>query len=300
MTKITIGTRTSRLALWQTNTIKELLGRLHPDIVVEVRAFVTKGDRHLDTPLPLIGGKGLFTAELEAALRDGRIDLAVHSLKDLPVEDTPGLALGAICHRRDVRDVLIARNGWTLDTLPAGSVVGTSSPRRRAQLLRSRPDLAVRPIRGNIDTRIGKVHAGRFDAVVLAAAGVQRLDLEASITDWLPLNLMLPAPGQGALAVQCRAEDAHASNLLATVDEADTRTTTTAERAFLAGLGSGCSLPVAAHATIEEHNVHLTGRVFNSEGSSRVAVDGRDTDPRRLGARLAREALAGGAAELLP
>jgi hydroxymethylbilane synthase len=296
---LVIGTRASRLALWQTHHIKQQLEKEWPEINCRLETLVTQGDKTLDKPLPQIGGKGLFTAELEAALREGRIDLAVHSLKDLPVEVAPGLTLGAIGSRADVRDVLIAKNGWTLATLPSGAVVGTSSLRRQAQLLAWRPDLNVRPIRGNVDTRIGKVLDGEYQAAVLAAAGVTRLAMDESISEWLPLEVMLPAPGQGALAVQCRA-DAHATlALLAAIDDKTTRLCVTAERTFLAGLGGGCSLPVAACARMVANVIHLTGLVAADDGQTLIRVMGNGRDPQQLGAELAQEALAQGAEVLL-
>ena len=296
---VVIGTRTSKLALWQTHHIKQQLESYWPGLACRLETFVTQGDKTLDKPLPQIGGKGLFTAELEAALRDGRIDLAVHSLKDLPIEEAPGLTLGAIGSRADVRDVLIAKNGWTLATLPPGAVVGTSSLRRQAQLLTHRPDLEVRSIRGNVDTRIGKVGDDEYDAVVLAGAGVMRLAMDEFISQWLPLEVMLPAPGQGALAVQCRAQDRATHDLLATIDDENTRACTTAERSFLASLGGGCSLPVGAYAKMMNGEIYLAGLVAAANGQTVIQVVGNGRDPQRLGTDLAQEALAEGAEVLL-
>jgi hydroxymethylbilane synthase len=296
---IVIGTRTSQLALWQTNYVKQQLAASWPGLVCRLESFVTQGDKTLDKPLPEIGGKGLFTAELEAALYDGRIDIAVHSLKDLPVADAPGLALGAISRRADVRDVLVAREAWTLGSLPMGAVVGTSSLRRQAQLLHSRPDLNIQPIRGNVDTRLQKVQAGQYDATILAAAGLSRLGLEAYIAQYLPLTVMLPAPGQGALAIQCRAGDTAVLELLAPLNDADTHICVLAERAFLDGLGSGCSLPVGAHATVQDNGIMLTGLVGAADGSRIIEVQGYGRDPFALGADLAQKALVQGAADLL-
>lgn len=297
---IVIGTRTSKLALWQSEKIKEILESRWPDISCRLEPFVTKGDKTLDKPLPQIGGKGLFTAELEAALKDGRIDLAVHSLKDLPSEETPGLMVGAVCLRADVRDVLIASDGRTLSDLPAGAVVGTSSLRRKAQLLAHRPDLVVRSIRGNVDTRIGKVSSGEYDAVLLAAAGVLRLGFEEKVSGWLPFSIMLPAPGQGALAVQCRVDDAATRALLDAIHEPDVSACVTAERAFLSALGGGCSLPVGAHAVMEGETIHLEGIVAAEDGQRVIRVSGSGSDPRKLGADVAQEAIAQGAEALLP
>jgi hydroxymethylbilane synthase len=298
-TELIIGSRTSELAMWQTNHISQKLRDAWPELDVTVEPFVTKGDKTLDTPLPQIGGKGLFTWELEEALRDGRIHLAVHSLKDLPVEDAEGLTLGAIVGRADVRDVLVAKNGWTWDTLPQGAVVGTSSLRRQAQLLHRRPDLQVRSIRGNVGTRINKALQGDYDATVLAAAGVTRLGLEKHITDWLPLDKMLPAPGQGALGIQCRAADEAVLHWLTAIDQPDVRACVTAERSFLHHLDSGCSTPVAAYAVLENGHIHLSGLVGAVDGSRLIQVDTLGTDAWQLGKSLAQIALLQGAQEIL-
>jgi hydroxymethylbilane synthase len=297
--QIVLGSRTSRLALWQTRFVIEKLQQAWPGLECQIEPFVTKGDKTLDKPLPQIGGKGLFTLELEQALRDGRIDLAVHSLKDLPVEDSEGLALGAIMGRADVRDVLITANGNTLGSLPLGAVVGTSSLRRQAQLLYARPDLQVRSIRGNVETRIRKVNEGQYDATVLAAAGVTRLALDDHISQWLPLEVMLPAPGQGALGVQCRAEDEATLELLAAVHQAAVAAAVTAERSFLLHLGGGCATPVAAYALPGKKGLQLTGLVAALSGGKQVQVNGHGGDGWVLGARLAQQALDQGAGELL-
>jgi len=296
---LTFATRPSALARWQTNYVADLLRAAHPSLAIEIEVIVTKGDRILDKPLPVIGGKGLFTAELERALHEGRVDAAVHSLKDLPVEDAPGLTIGLTPARADVRDVLICPAGYTLDELPAGAVVGTSSPRRQAQLLAHRPDLVVKSIRGNVDTRIRKAREGKYDAVILAAAGVTRLGLEDAITQYLPLDLMLPAPGQGVLGVQCRADDERTLSLLAAVEDPNARAAAQAERAFLAGLGGGCSIPVAAYAQASGAGLHLRGLVASPDGSRILRVEATGADPRALGQSLAEEALARGAASLL-
>ncbi|MFQ5435047.1 MAG: hydroxymethylbilane synthase, partial [Anaerolineae bacterium] len=272
---LTIGTRTSKLALWQTEHIKARLEAAWPGLQCRIEPFVTRGDKVLDKSLPQIGGKGLFTAELEAALHDGRIDIAVHSLKDLPIENADGLTLGAITSRADVRDALIAREGWTLDTLPAGAVVGTSSVRRQAQLRALRPDLVIKPIRGNVDTRIRKVKAGEYHAAILAAAGVTRLGLTEMVTEQLDMDVMLPAPGQGALAVQCRAGDEATLAILAAIEDADVRQAVTAERAFLNGLGGGCSAPVGAFATVSEDGIDLEALVAWPDGREAFRVVGQ-------------------------
>ena len=297
---VVVGTRASALARAQTGRVCELLEGARPGLTCEVRPIVTYGDRTQVSgePLPSIGGKGLFTAELEQALRDGAIDLAVHSLKDLPTEEVDGVALGAVCLREDVRDCLVSRSGAALPGLPAGAVVGTSSLRRSAQLRALRPDLEVRSIRGNVETRIRKVRNGEFDAALLAAAGIARLGLEGEVAQWLDAATMLPAPGQGALAVQCRAGDAAALELLAAVDDSVARAATTAERSFLRALGAGCTAPVAAHGTVAGAEIHLDGLVASPDGREVVRVSGKG-QPDEIGERLAGDALRAGAEAIL-
>ena len=305
---LTLGTRGSALARWQTGWVSTRLGGAWPDLDSQVKLFTTSGDHILDKPLPQIGGKGLFTEELENALRSGEIDVAVHSLKDLPIDNASGLAIGAICKREDARDVLISRDGSTLASLPPGARVGTSSLRRSAQLLAARPDLTLLSLRGNVDTRIRKVVGATpavapYDAIVLAAAGVLRLDLGEHISEYLPFDVMLPAPGQGALAVQCRAGDNAALELLAAIDDPETRAAVTAERAFLNALGGGCSAPVAAYAHFALRTSHsalaMTGLVASPDGRRAIRVSGEGNDPLALGAELAQQALAQDAGELL-
>ncbi len=297
---LVIGTRTSQLALWQTNHVKQQLETEWPGLECQLETFVTKGDKTLDKPLPEIGGKGLFTAELEAALLNGRIDIAVHSLKDLPVADADGLTVGAISSRADVRDVLVTKEpNRTLGNLPMGAVVGTSSLRRKAQLLQARPDLDIQSIRGNVDTRLRKVKEGDYDAAVLAAAGLTRLGLDGHIAQFLPVDIIVPAPGQGALAIQCRADDADTLALLAPLDDQNTRNCVIAERAFLDALGSGCSLPVGAYATTQGGDIMLTGIVGAVDGSRVIEVSGNGRNPQQLGTTLAQQAIAKGAADLL-
>jgi hydroxymethylbilane synthase len=297
-----LGTRGSALARWQTDYIAALLKAAWPELVVEAEVLHTQGDRLLDKPLPLIGGKGLFTAELEAALRRGVIDLAVHSLKDLPTELPPDIVIGAIPPRADVHDVVVSRSGQPLAELPPGAVVGTSSRRRAAQLLRAYPHLRTADIRGNVDTRIRRAldPDGPYDAIVLAAAGIERLARGDAVTEKLPLDLMLPAPGQGALAVQCR-DEAWLLHLLQPLDDAVTRAAVTAERAFLSALGGGCAVPVAAHAAIIQERLYLRGRVVALDGHDVVDVTGDAAlqDAAALGVTLAAQALTQGAARLL-
>lgn len=297
--KLVFATRPSALARWQTNYIIQQLQYSIADLECEQVIITTKGDQVLEQPLPEIGGKGLFTFELEQALRDGQVDAAVHSLKDLPTVDVPGLTIGAIPERADVHDVWICPAGYDLDELPAGAVVGTSSTRRAAQLLAYRPDLLIKPIRGNVDTRLQKVLQGDYDAILLAAAGIHRLGKDDHITAYLPYEIMLPAPGQGALAVQCRADDAETINLIAVLDHQPTRKTVTAERAFLAALGGGCSLPVGALATVTNEMIFLQGVVAAQDGRQKIQLTSQGSDPQPLGSDLAQAALAKGAKSLL-
>lgn len=297
---LTIGTRGSALARWQTDWVIARLKHAWPELDCAIKLFHTSGDKILDKPLPEIGGKGVFTAELENALKTGEIDLAVHSLKDLPIDDATGLTLGAIAEREDAHDVLISREPYTLASLPHGARVGTSSLRRSAQLLATRPDVQVLPLRGNVDTRLRKALNGDYDAIILAAAGVLRLGLDTHITEYLSFEVMLPAPGQGAMAVQCRADDHSTLDLLKPLDHPATRSAVVAERAFLNGLGGGCSAPVAAYA-ITRHSslINLTGLVASTNGQRVIRLSNEGPDPLAVGTQLAQQALAHGAAELI-
>jgi hydroxymethylbilane synthase len=296
------GTRKSFLARWQTTQIREALHRRTGATSEEI-TIQTEGDRVLDRPLPEIGGKGVFTEALEEALRDGAIDFAVHSLKDLPVEMPDDLVLAAVCLRADPRDVLIARERQTLRTLPCGASVGTSSTRRMAQLRAARPDVAIKPLRGNVDTRIRKAQDGEYDAIVIAAAGVERLGLAETITEYLSFEVMLPAPGQGALAVQCRAGDPATRELFASLDDLLTRAATDAERAFLTALGGGCAAPIAALGVAMEKGstLQLTGLVAALDGTRAIRVTRASplAEAHQLALRLADEAIRRGAWALL-
>ncbi|HXU36517.1 MAG TPA: hydroxymethylbilane synthase [Blastocatellia bacterium] len=303
--KIRIGTRGSQLALWQTNWVKSRIEKHHPGIEVEITVISTKGDRVLDVSLPKLGeqGKGLFTKELEDAIFEHRVDLAVHSLKDLPTELPAGLVIGAICEREDVRDALIARDPIrSVGELPQRAVIGTSSLRRQAQLRRARPDLIVEPVRGNVDTRLRKLDEGAFDAIVLAAAGLRRLGHANRITEHLSEDFMLPAVGQGALAIETRADDAVIDEIVSALDHEPTRLACRAERAFLKGLGGGCLVPIAAHATINAGGTMLlTGLVASPDGSEalRDRQSGPSSDAEAIGQRLADELLSRGADRIL-
>lgn len=299
---IVLGTRRSMLARWQTEHVRSLLAAAWPERTFAVQEFTTQGDRILNTPLPQIGGKGLFTLELEEALRSGDIDIAVHSLKDLPTENPPELTVGGIPARAHPGDALVCRGHHTLDTLPRGAAIGTSSRRRAAQLLHHRPDLRILDIRGNVDTRLQKTldPDGPYHATVLAHAGLERLERLDVISEPLPFEIMLPAPGQGALGVQCRA-DAESLALLAPIHHADAAAAVTAERAFLAGLGGGCSTPVAALGEMVDGVLHMRGRVSAPDGSTQidVAFHGAPAEAAQLGLQLAQAALLQGAADLL-
>ena len=304
MMRLTFATRPSNLARWQTAFVMRKLQTAWPDLTCAEEVIVTRGDKVLDKPLPLIGGKGLFTAELEEALRAGRVQAAVHSLKDLPTEMPADLTIGAIPPRVDPRDVLVSKDGLALDDLPPAARVGTSSLRRAAQILALRPDLRIEPIRGNVETRLRKLVEGQYDAVVFAAAGLLRLGLDQQVGGlmrFLPVDEMLPAPGQGALAVQCRANDDETLRLLATIHDASTALAVTAERAFLAALGGGCSVPVGAlgHQTTDSEQLTLTGLVAAPDGTQVIRVQGQGSNPKELGRRLAEDALSQGAAALL-
>lgn len=299
------ATRPSALARRQTRWVIAALQQAWPGIECSETVITTQGDRILDRPLPEIGGKGVFTQELENELLGGKVDAAVHSLKDLPVEDIADLAISAIPERGEVRDVLISAEGYTLESLPEGGVVGTSSVRRSAQLLAYRPDLRIEPLRGNVDTRVRKALQAQYDAILLAGAGIARLGLADHISQWLPLEVMLPAPGQGALAVQCRADDAETQAYLAPLENRKARLAVTAERAFLTGLGGGCSLPVAAYAWLQDGRLHLSGLVASPDGKPVIRLSGRAVaddiqQAHDLGADLASQALTEGAGRILP
>jgi len=299
MTKIVFATRSSKLARWQTNYVIQLLKQAVPNLVCEEVVITTRGDKELDKPLPEIGGKGLFTQELEAELLSGQVCAAVHSLKDLPVEDTAGLTVGAIPIRVDPRDVLVCPQSCSLEELPSGAVIGTSSLRRQAQVLHQRPDLKIKSIRGNVDTRIHKVEEGQYDAAVMAGAGITRLGLDKHIATWLPLSIMLPAPGQGALGIQCRADDKTTLAILKKINDIDSTKSVRAERAFLLALGGGCSIPVGAYAEIKEGVIIMQGLVAETNGTHVIRVSGQGEEPQTLGKQLAKKAMAQGAREVL-
>jgi hydroxymethylbilane synthase len=304
---LTLVTRKSQLALTQSSWVARELERLNPGLTVELVQVTTTGDRMSHQPLPQIGGKGLFTKELEDALLSGRAQLAVHSLKDLPTELPAGLVLAAIPAREDVRDVLISRSGARLLELPSGAVIGTSSLRRSAQLRRVRPDFRVEPMRGNLDTRMRKLKEGRFDAIVLAAAGMKRLGWAEQITEYLSPNVLCPAVGQGALAIEACASDDDTLAALARLEDARARLSVTAERTLLRQLGGGCQVPIAAYTTIEESatpRIELTALVISPDGTRFVKCKDHINDlsveaATTLGERCAANLLSQGAASML-
>lgn len=298
--RLIFAARPSALARWQTSYVIRLLQAAHPALKCEERIFSAKGGHMLDCPLSDLGGEELFTSELDTALLNGEVHVVVRSLKDMPVQDTPGLVIAAIPVREAVYDVLVSANGMTLANLPEGARIGTSSLRRTAQILALRPDLNILPLHGNVGARLRKLMAGEYDAVVLAYAGLARLGLQARITETFPLNVMLPAPGQGALAVQCRTGDVEARELFAAIHDPLIAAAVEAERAFLSNLGGNCSLPVAAFAEKNDGAIILTGAVISVDGKQSIRLSAVDKDPQQLGERLAQLALERGAAELMP
>lgn len=296
-----IATRKSPLALWQAEHVAARLRQAHPGLAVELLPLSTRGDQVLDRPLAEIGGKGLFLKELEVALREMRADLAVHSLKDVPAELDAGFALAAVLARADAADAFVSNAYADLAALPEGARVGTSSLRRQAQLRALRPDLVLLDLRGNLGTRLARLDAGRYDAILLAAAGLERLGLAARIRSRLDAPRWLPAPGQAAIAVEARAGDARIAALLAPLHDTETATCVAAERAFNAGLGGSCTLPVAAYSVLGEHALHLQGLVGDARSGRllRGAASGPADAPNALGRQLAARLLHEGAAALL-
>lgn len=299
MRPLRLGTRGSALALWQSRHVAARLRAAHPGLVVSLVEIVSTGDRVTDVPLSHVEGTGFFTAAIEQALLEGQIDLAVHSCKDLPVAVTPGLTVAAMPERGPVEDVLVARDAHTLATLPAGARVGTCSLRRTAQVRARRPDLDCVSLRGNVPTRIARVVEGALDAVVLARAGVERLGLGAHVSEVFDVADVLPAPAQGALAVQCREEAREVAALLAVLDHAPTRAAATAERDVLHRLGGGCSAPVAALAVPDAGGLTLTAAVFDLTDGRAVRATATGTSPLDVGDAVARTLLGLGAGALI-
>ena len=294
---IRIGSRGSVLALWQAEHVRQRLAALGHEATIQV--ITTTGDRVQDRRLESVGGKGAFLKEIEEAMLAGDVDLAVHSLKDVPTALPAGLRLCAVLERADPRDALLSAAGLALHRLPAGARVGTTSLRRRAQVAALRPDLVLQDLRGNVDTRIRKLHAGACDAIVLAVAGLERLGRRGEATEVLEADAFLPAPGQGAIALECRQDDAPLAAALAPLDHAPSARAVAAERALLAGLQGGCNVPLGAYAVEEDGALHLTAFVARPDGSGLLRGRARDADPLRAGAALAEQLLARGARELM-
>lgn len=296
-----IGTRGSKLALWQANWVKSSLEVKHPFLSIELEIIKTKGDKILDVPLAKVGGKGLFVKEIEEALIDGRIDLAVHSMKDMPGDIPKGLCIGAIPEREIPQDVLISRHKKPLSELAPGDKIGTSSLRRKAQLLHARPDLVILPLRGNLDTRLKKLETENLDAIVLAAAGVKRLGLESRITEYLDENIMLPAVGQGALCIEIRQNDPVVEPIVASLEHPHTRTVILGERAFLNRLEGGCQVPIAAYGKIDKNTFTLAGLVATVDGKTlfKETLAGSEESSESIGIKLAERLISMGAEEII-
>ena len=287
---IIIGTRSSKLALWQAEYVKNCLEKEYPELTVELKLMTTKGDKILDAPLAKIGGKGLFTKELEMDMLAGGIDIAVHSLKDMPTEVPDGLVISAITKRFDPGDAVVSPSYQTFDKLPQGAKVGTSSLRRKAQLLHARPDLSIQDLRGNVNTRLRKLEEEHFDAIILAVAGLKRLGFGDRITDILPQTMVLPAVGQGALAIETRADDAKVRELIGFLNDPETARCATAERAFLGRVEGGCQVPVGVYATPAGAGKLQVEAVIASLDGVRLyrdRIDGRTADAEDLGIQLA-------------
>ena len=299
--KLVIATRRSRLAMWQAEHIKEKLEALHKGLQVELLPLSTRGDELLDRRLDDAGGKGLFVKELETALADSRADLAVHSMKDVPAELPPGFSIAAIPAREDPRDVLVSKRFASLAEMPAGGTIGTSSLRRSAQIVERYPALDIRLLRGNVDTRLAKLDRGDYDAIVLAVAGLKRLGLEARATARLSADEMLPAPGQGALGIECLAAREEVVALLEPLADGSTTACVLAERAVSRALGGNCSLPLAAFAQANMDNMRLRALVASADGRRvvRCELEGDIADPLALGERAAQELRRQGASEIL-
>lgn len=296
-----IATRQSPLALWQAQYVQTSLQAAHPGLQVELVPMVTKGDIILDTPLAKVGGKGLFVKELETAMLENRADIAVHSMKDVPIAFPEGLGLVTICEREDPRDAFVSNHYDSLDALPQGAIVGTSSLRRQCQLSKHRPDLQIRSLRGNVGTRLSKLDNGDYDAIILAAAGLIRLNLQARIRYALPTTISLPAVGQGAVGIECRLNDESTLSLLQALNHDDTAVRVTAERAMNTRLDGGCQVPIGSYAELEGDELWLRGLVGSPDGRVMVCGErrGHRSEAEKMGISLAEELLEKGAREIL-
>ena len=299
--KIRIATRHSPLAMWQANFIKSELLKYHPNLIVELLPMKTKGDIILDTPLAKVGGKGLFVKELEVAILEGRADIAVHSIKDVPVDFPDGLGLTTICKREDPHDAFVSNHYKQLDELPEGAIVGTCSLRRQCQILALRPDIIIKNLRGNVNTRLRKLDNGEYDAIILAAAGLMRLEMQHRITSLIEPEISLPAVGQGAVGIECRLDDEQTITLLKPLEDSQTRIRITAERAMNLKLQGGCQVPIGSFATLKNDQLFLRGLVGSVDGKQiiRKEITGHQNDAQQLGTTLAEQLLACGAEEIL-
>ncbi|KQA16937.1 hydroxymethylbilane synthase [Vibrio metoecus] len=300
-TPIRIATRQSPLALWQANYVKDALMAAHPGLQVELVTMVTRGDVILDTPLAKVGGKGLFVKELEVAMLEGRADLAVHSMKDVPVDFPEGLGLVTICEREDPRDAFVSNTYAKIDDLPSGAVVGTCSLRRQCQLKAARPDLVIKELRGNVGTRLSKLDAGEYDAIILAAAGLKRLELESRIRSFIEPEQSLPAVGQGAVGIECRLDDQRVRELLVPLNHTDTADRVRCERAMNLTLQGGCQVPIGSYALLDGDEIWLRALVGEPDGSQivRGEIRGPRSEAEQLGITLAEQLLEQGAKEIL-
>lgn len=292
--KIVVGTRGSKLALIQSHWVVKQLKEANPEVDFEVKIIKTKGDLIKDLPLHKIGDKGLFTKEIEQQLLDGNIDMAIHSMKDMPSTLPPGLKFASIPKREDPRDVLVLRDEYRcIEDLPYGAKIGTGSKRRIYQLLKHRPDLEIVPIRGNIDTRIKKIYEENLDGIVLAAAGLIRAGLENKISSYIPVDIMIPAPAQGALAIEIRENDTNIEEIVSHIKDEKTEIQVAAERGFLAGVNGGCHIPMGAYCNIDGDNIHLTGLYGDEDGNNLVikSIEGKIEDANKIGFHLAKDVL---------
>jgi hydroxymethylbilane synthase len=299
--EIRIGTRASALALWQAEWVKSELEKKYPGMTVSLTKIKTTGDKILDVPLAQVGGKGLFVKEIEEAMLAHEIDIAVHSMKDVPTMFPDGLHLSCITKREDARDALLTRNNMKFKDLPQGATIGTSSLRRQAQLMSVRPDFKIAQLRGNVDTRLRKLKEGQFDAIILAAAGVRRLGLAENVSEYIDPSISLPAIGQGALGIECRVDDRELNDLIAFFNHQDTRTCVTGERALLRRLEGGCQVPIACYGQIVNGKLHLIGLVGSVDGKRIIkeTIEGEADKAEKLGVTLAEKLLKQGADVIL-
>lgn len=298
---IRIATRKSALAMWQAEYVQALLTQHHPELTVELLPMSTQGDQILDSPLAKIGGKGLFIKELEIAMQEGRADLAVHSMKDVPVEFPEEFGLHAICEREDPRDAFVSNKYAEVNELPQGSVVGTCSLRRQCQLKATRPDLVIKDLRGNVNTRLAKLDDGQFDAIILASAGLIRLEMHDRISSFIETELSLPAVGQGAVGIECRNDDAELIKILSVLNCPETAVRITAERAVNAKLQGGCQVPIGSYAELEGNQIYLRGMVGSTDGTTilRAEIRGPKEEASSLGEKVADDLLSQGADRIL-